>query len=199
MNDPALEDFSKQHLLIQSARSRLVVPYHFPQSIRLTLDQDKLRNQMTDAIIALTGAERGFLALIDPTTDELHLRATHNMGREILQSEDMEVSRIVIQSVIDTNEGVVTTDAQTDPWLAGQQSVVLHSFKSILCAPLHSSGKIIGVIYVENRAQSGIFTSEDLELLNTFATQTANGIKNARQHTNTDQMLARGRARAQLC
>ncbi len=112
------------------------------------------------------------------------------MEGENLHSEDMEVSRTVIQSVIESEEGVVTTDAQTDPRFAGQESVVFHSLKSILCAPLRSSGKIIGVIYVENRAQSGIFTNEDLDLLNAFATQAAVSIENARLYTRTDQALS---------
>lgn len=208
----ALEELSKQTLpvqtrsAIQTARirldqlsrssgidaqeNRLAALYRVSQSLGLTLDQDEVLNQVMDAIIELTGAERGFLTLIDPATGELHLRAARNIERQNLHSEDMEVSRTVIQSVIDTEEGVVITDAQTDPRFAGQQSVVLHSLKSILCAPLRSSGKIIGVIYAENRAQSGIFTSEDLNLLNAFATQATIAIENARLYTHTDQALA---------
>ena len=208
----ALEQLSKQTLpaqtrgIIQTARirldqltraissdtqeSRLAALYRVSQSLGRSLNLDEVLNQVMDAIIELTGAERGFLTIIDPTTGELHLRAARNMDGENLHSEDMEVSRTVIRSVIDTEEGVVTTDAQTDPRFAGQESVVFHSLKSILCAPLRSSGKIIGVIYVENRAQSGIFTREDLDLLNTFATQAAVSIENARLYTRTDQALA---------
>jgi signal transduction histidine kinase len=208
----ALEQLSKQTLpaqtrgIVQAARtrldqlsrsssvetqeSRLAALYRVSQSLGLTLDQNEVLNQVMDAIIELTGAERGFLTLIDSATGELHLRAARNMEGENLQSEDMEVSRTVIQSVIETEQGVVTTDAQTDPRFAGQQSVVFHSLRSILCAPLRSSGKIIGVIYVENRTQSGIFTNEDLDLLNAFATQAAVAIENARLYTRTDQALA---------
>ena len=169
--------------------SRLAALYRVSQSLGRSLNLDEVLNQVMDAIIELTGAERGFLTLIDPTTGELHLRAARNMDGENLHSEDMEVSRTVIQSVIDSEEGVITTNAQTDPRFAGQESVVFHSLKSILCAPLRSSGKIIGVIYVENRAQSGIFTKEDLDLLNAFATQAAVSIENARLYTRTDQAL----------
>ena len=208
----ALDDLSRQTLpvqtrsTIQTARARLdqlrrassneteedrlAAVYRVSQSLGTTLNQDEVLNQVMDAIVELTGAERGFLTLIDPSTGELHLRAARNIDGENLHSEDMEVSRTVIQSVIDTEEGVVTTNAQTDPRFAGQQSVVFHSLRSILCAPLRSSGKIIGVIYAENRAQSGIFTTEDLNLLNAFATQATVAIENARLYTRTDQALA---------
>ena len=177
-------------LRTESQESRLAALYRVSQSLGRSLNLDEVLNQVMDAIIELTGAEHGFLTLIDPTTGELLLRAARNIEGENLHSEDMEVSRTVIQSVIDTEEGVVTTDAQTDPRFAGQESVVFHSLKSILCAPLRSSGTIIGVIYVENRAQSGIFTNEDLDLLNAFATQAAVSIENARLYTRTDQALA---------
>ncbi len=208
----ALEQLSKQTLpvqtrgMLQNARqklaqlsrslseetqeNRLEALYRVSQSLGLTLNLDEVLNQVMDAIIELTGAERGFLTLLEPATGELSLRAARNMERETLQSEDMEVSRTVIQSVLDTEQGVVTTDAQTDPRFAGQESVVFHSLKSIMCAPLRANGQIIGVIYVENRAQSGIFTHADLDLLNAFANQAAVAIQNARLYTRTDQALA---------
>ena len=173
----------------ESQGTRLDALYRVSQSLGLSLNLDEVLNQVMDAIIELTGAERGFLTLQDTTTGELRLRAARNIEGENLHSEDMEVSRTVIQSVIEKEEGVVTTDAQTDPRFAGQESVVFHSLKSILCAPLRASGKIIGVIYVENRAQSGIFTIDDLDLLNAFATQAAVAIENARLYTRTDQAL----------
>jgi len=174
----------------ETQENRLAALYRVSQSLGLTLNLDEVLNQVMDAIIELTGAERGFLTLLEHLTGELRLRAARNMERETLQSEDMEVSRTVIQSVIDTDQGVVTTDAQTDPRFAGQESVVFHSLKSIMCAPLRANGQIIGVIYVENRAQSGIFTDSDLELLNAFANQAAVAIQNARLYTRTDQALA---------
>ena len=174
----------------EGEKGRLAALYRVSQSLGTTLNLDEVLTQVMDAIIELTGAERGFLTLIDPATGELKLRAARNMERETLQSEDMEVSRTVIQSVLDTEAGVVTTDAQTDPRFAGQESVVFHALKSIMCAPLRANNEIIGVIYVENRAQAGIFTNSDLDLLNAFASQAAVAIQNARLYTRTDKALA---------
>ena len=170
--------------------SRLAALYKVSQSLGVTLNLDDVLTQVMDAVIELTGAERGFLTLIESTTGDIRLRAARNMERETLRHKDMEISRTVVQSVVDSGEGVVTTDAQNDPRFAGQDSVVIYNLRSILCAPLRARGTIIGVIYVENRAQKGIFTREDLDLLNTFATQAAVVIENARLYTRTDQALA---------
>jgi signal transduction histidine kinase len=103
----------------------------------------------------------------------------------------MEVSRTVINSVIEKGKGLVATDAQNDPRFAQQASVVIYALRSIMCAPLLLRGKPIGAIYVDNRAQVGLFTPDDLELLSAFAIQAAIAIDNARLYTRTDQALAR--------
>ena len=171
-------------------QNRLAALYSVSQSLGQTLNLDDVLNQVMDAVIQLTGAERGFLTLIDRDTGHLKLRAARNIEQETLQHKDMEISRTLVQSVIESGEGVVTTDAQSDPRFSQQESVVFYALRSVLCAPLRARGAIIGVIYVDNRAQSGIFTDEDLDLLNAFASQAAVAIENARLYTRTDQALS---------
>ncbi len=168
---------------------RLAALYQVSQSLGLSLNIDEVLTQVMDAVIQLTGAERGFLTIIDPDTNAFDLQAARNFEQETLHREDMNISRTVVQSVIESGQGVVTTDAQKDPRFSDQQSVVINALRSIMCAPLRARGNIIGVIYVDNRAQTGLFTREDLDLLNTFASQAAVTIENARLYTRTDQAL----------
>ncbi len=169
---------------------RLEALYRVSQVLGTSLDLDEVLNQVMDAVIGLTGAERGFLMLLDSDTGELDLRAARNYEQETLTPSEVEFSHTVIQTVVKNGEGVVSTDAQKDPRFAGQDSIVFFSLRSILCAPLRARGEVIGVIYVDNRAQSGIFTPADLNLLNAFATQSAIAIENARLYTRTDKALA---------
>jgi signal transduction histidine kinase len=174
----------------ESQQGRLGALYRVSRSLGSTLDLDEVLTQAMDAVIQLTGAERGFLTLIDPETGELDMRAVRNIEQKSLQREEMKFSRTVIRSVLESGEGLVTTDAQDDPRFSGQESVVIYALRSIMCAPLRARGDVIGVIYVDNPAQSGIFSDDDLELLNTFASQAAIAIENARLYTRTDQALA---------
>ncbi|MCJ7700280.1 MAG: ATP-binding protein [Anaerolineales bacterium] len=173
-----------------TGQDRLAALYRVSNSLGLSLNLDDVLTHVMDAVIQLTGAERGFLTMIDPDTGSLDLRAARNIEQESLQRKDMEISRTVVQSVIETGRGIVTTDAQTDPRFANQDSVVIYSLRSILCAPLQSRGSIIGVIYVDNRARTSLFTKDDLDLLSAFASQAAVAIENARLYTRTDQALA---------
>lgn len=173
-----------------TGQDRLAALYRVSNSLGLSLNLDDVLTHVMDAVIQLTGAERGFLTMIDPDTGSLDLRAARNIEQESLQRKDMEISRTVVQSVIETGRGIVTTDAQSDPRFANQDSVVIYSLRSILCAPLQSRGSIIGVIYVDNRARTSLFTKDDLDLLSAFASQAAVAIENARLYTRTDQALA---------
>jgi sigma-B regulation protein RsbU (phosphoserine phosphatase) len=52
--------------------------------------------------------------------------------------------------------------------------------RSILCVPLKVKDKTIGVIYADNRLKAGLFTQNELELLNAIAPSAAIAIENAR-------------------
>ena len=180
-----------QDLQISHEQSRLAALYSVSQALGSSLDLDEVLNQVMDAVIGLTHAERGFLVLLEEnSTEEWSLRAARNYSQETLLSKDMEVSRTVIGTVIETGQGLLTTDARNDPRFSEQNSVVFYALRSIMCAPLLSRGKAIGAIYVDNRAQTGLFSPGDLELLNAFASQAAVALENAWLYTRTDQALA---------
>lgn len=173
---------------------KLEVLYSVSQAVGASLDLDEVLTRVMDAIILLTGAERGFLMLAEEAGVEdphsLRLRVARNVAGESLSKEEIEVSQTMIRSVLDSGKSLVTTNAQHDPRFARQQSVTLFNLRGILCAPLRVRGSTIGVIYVDNRAQIGLFSQEDLSLLDTFAVQAAAAIANARLYERVDQELA---------
>ena len=170
--------------------SRLALLYEVSQTLGSTLDLVEVLNRVMDAIIQLTGAERGFLMLFDRDTGQLDLQAGRNVDKETIQGRGMEVSRTVIRRVADLGTPVVTSNAQEDPRFANQASVIGYALRSIMCAPLRARGNIIGAVYVDNRVRSGIFSESDLGILAAFANQAAMAIENARLFTLTDQALA---------
>ncbi len=190
--DSALEhlDAISQVLVSGEEHSRLAALYRVSQVLGTSLDLGEVLNQVMDAVIGLTGAERGFIMLMEEMTDELVVQVGRNMEQETLQREEMKYSRTVIKTVLESGKGVVTTNAQEDPRFSEQESVISLALRSILCAPLRARGLVIGAIYVDNRAQVGLFNEADLEMLDAFASQAAAAIENARLYTRTDQSLA---------
>ncbi len=170
--------------------ARLALLYEVSQTMGTSLDLAEVLNQVMDAIIQLTGSERGFLMLIDRETGQLDLQAGRNVDKETIESEGMEVSRTVINRVVNSGEPVVTSNAQEDPRFAHQASVIGFALRSIMCAPLRARGETIGAVYADNRVRTGIFSENDLGMLAAFANQAAMAIENARLFTLTDMALA---------
>jgi GAF domain-containing protein/CheY-like chemotaxis protein len=60
------------------------------------------------------------------------------------------------------------------------------SAEAMMIAPLHSRGKLIGVITIWRRRSKGLFTQADLDLLVSLARQTAIAIESARLYMETE-------------
>ena len=170
--------------------ARLAALYHVSTVLGSSLQLNEVLNQVMDAVIQLTGAERGFLILIDGPGGELRLQAARNLEGRSLEQDDMQISRTLVQQVLGTGKGVVTTNAQSDARFSSQQSVMLYALRSILCVPLRARGQVSGAIYVDNKIKAGVFNDQDLEMMAAFASQAAVAIENARLYTQTDAALA---------
>ena len=154
-----------------------------------SLELQVVLDQVMDAIIHLTAAERGFLMLRDDDGG-LAVKAARNLDQQTLDSSNFQFSRTIANEVLDGGKPVVTTNAAEDPRFAGQASIIGQSLRSIMATPLRARGNVIGVVYVDNRLMSGLFNEDDLAALDTFATQAAVAIDNARLFSETDQELA---------
>ncbi len=176
---------------LERQQARLSALYEVSSQLGKSLDLDEVLNQVMDAIIQLTGAERGFLMLYDETTGQLVTRAARNVDQKTIEGDAMNISRTVVERAVASGEGILTSNAQEDARFAGQQSVVGYQLRSIMCAPLQARGFTLGAVYVDNRLFSGVFETADLDLLMTFANQASVAIENARLFTQTDAALSR--------
>jgi adenylate cyclase len=117
------------------------------------------------------------------------IRMGRNWEMESINSSEKNVSRTVVQRVIDTGESIVTTNAQEDQRFVGQESIVAFNLRSILCVPLKVKNELIGVIYADNRIRAGIFAESEKDLLEAFANQAAVAIENARLFSSLKNTL----------
>jgi signal transduction histidine kinase len=154
-----------------------------------SLDLPDTLNLVMESLIRLTGAERGCL-MLEADSGELVIEAARNFDQESIEASDLEVSHTVVEEAIDTGEPVLTTNAQMDPRFSGEASIIGYHLRSIVCVPLRARGRVIGALYLDNHIREGVFSSEDLPTLTTFANQAAIAIENARLYTETDQALA---------
>ncbi len=171
-----------------SQQGRVAKLYEVSRAIGGSLDLQTVLNQVMDAIIALTEAERGFL-LIQDDDGNLTIPVRRNFDQETIGVDAVSISRTVTNRVLESDQAIITTNAQEDPRFSNQVSIVAHALRSIMASPLRVRGKVIGVVYVDNRVRTNLFSEQDLELLETFAAQAAVAIENARLFSATDQAL----------
>ncbi len=111
------------------------------------------------------------------------------MDRQEVVEDDLSLSRSIVRKVAETGESVLSTNALQDPRFKKSSSILLHEIRSILCVPVKLKQKILGVIYIDNRVNSGVFNKSDLELLTALSNQSAVAIENAQLYENLQRTL----------
>jgi signal transduction histidine kinase len=130
-----------------------------------------------DEVLTLVGAERGYIVL-KKRDGSIDLRIRRDdQGHDLTGTTD-EISRSILEEVVQTGKSVVLSDAMQDPQFGHAISVMTLRLRSIMCVPLITRNRTIGAIYVENRSIRGRFRETDLPPLQLFANQAAIAIEN---------------------
>lgn len=172
----------------RKAAGRFEALYNVSRVLGTSLDLQTVLDQVMDAVIQLTGAERGFLMLRDDDGG-LRVVAARNIDQETLGSDQLKFSRTITNAVLDSGKAVVTTNAAEDPRFSDQMSIVTQALRSIMATPLFARGGVIGVAYVDSRALADLFDDSDLNTLEALSGQAAVAIDNAILFAETDQEL----------
>ncbi|MGB1289026.1 MAG: GAF domain-containing protein, partial [Aggregatilineales bacterium] len=160
-------------------------------SITTSLDVDTVLEEAMDIVIALTRAERGYIILVDTDTGELEFRVSREDALNPTRSGGIpQVSRSVLKHVLQNREALLADNAFEDKRFEGNASIANFSLRSVLCVPLLYKGDIIGVVYVDNRLQAGIFTEREKSTLVAFANTAAVAIANAFLYSDIQRVLS---------
>ncbi|MBL8102914.1 MAG: GAF domain-containing protein [Anaerolineales bacterium] len=164
---------------IQTRDSQFEALVQIGSAINSSVGLNRVLSEVMDRLVRLMRAERGFLMLRE-SDGNLKVHVARGLDHVDLDEDQFAVSKTVINRVVETGKLVLTTNAQEDPRFEAQFSVAAYHLLSILCVPLNIKDKLIGVIYVDNRAHSGVFQQENFDLISAFANQAAIAIYNAR-------------------
>jgi putative nucleotidyltransferase with HDIG domain len=165
-------------MLQPSTTARLDLVYRLSQAFNSSLQLDQVLNSVLDEVIAIMQAERGFVMLVDEH-DQLEFRVARGIDQQTIEHPDFQISRSLIEKVRRDGVPIITTDAQKDERFAQQHSIIALGLRSILCVPLRIKDRITGILYVDHRMISGVFTYDDRELLSSIAASAAIAIDNA--------------------
>src|SRR6266446_6613360 len=174
----------RTHALARSVRE-LQALGAVSQAVNSTLDLQTVLTTIVSHAVQLSGGNGGVIYEYDEGTRMFHLRATHGMHEELIA--------VLRGAHLRLGEGAMGTAAVTHapvqvPDMLDEHGSVLPrvrptlaqaGYRSLLAVPLLLEEQIFGGLVVY-RSESGSFSTETVNLLQTFATQSTLAIQNAR-------------------
>jgi len=149
----------------------------FSERLLGATDVPRLLDELLDAVLDVTHADKGFLILLED--GEMSVRAARNVARDTIEGALERVSDSIVQRVVETRRPIVVADALHDAEWSGSSSVVNLKLCSVMCAPLMQKGEVFGVIYLGNDDVVSLFDEQALEALTVFAGQASLLLENA--------------------
>jgi transcriptional regulator with GAF, ATPase, and Fis domain len=143
--------------------------YDFSRVLMSKTDLSQLLDGLLDMAIDVTGADKGFLIMMDgerPT-----VKAARNVSRTAIEDPVEHLSDSVIQRVIETREPLIVSDALKDTQFRNAESVLHLKLCSLMAVPLLDEGKLLGLLYVGNDKVISLFEDTHLEIFTIFAGQ----------------------------
>jgi len=166
--------------ILKRERNELETLYDIARVLNSTLEFDQVLRLVMEQVIQFVNAERGFLALINPMTNELDFTIALDKQGQTIDRSAYRNSRGTVIRVVKTREPILTDDAQIDDAFKEQESIMAYGIRSIMCAPLVVRDHCIGAVYVDSRINANLFGPKHRELLLAFCHQAAIAIDNAR-------------------
>jgi GAF domain-containing protein len=154
------------------------------RAVSSTLDLPTVLATIVARAVQLSGTSSGVLYEYDEATQTFHLQASHQTEAEVveaLRASPIQLGEGATGRAVARRAPVEVVDLLEDQqFKVGLRTVLTRlGYRSILSIPLLLEHRILGALTVSRR-EPGHFPPETVNLLQTFATQSALAIQNAR-------------------
>lgn len=155
------------------------------RNINSILDLDPLLKVVMHNATEVMKAEVSSVLLLDEDEKELIFRIALGEKGEKVKKIKLKVGEGIAGWVAKTGKAIIVNDVKNEPRFNKRvDRKTGFKTRSILCVPLYSKEKMIGVLQVINKHENLPFTKGDEELLHTFACHAAIAIENAKLYEN---------------
>lgn len=148
------------------------------KSINKTLILEDVLVLVLKKAIELTNSDRGFIVLRN-SSGSLEYKLGLDSENNQLTEEMFHISTTVVHDVFTTGQSRFIEGAQSDANNDPSKSILSLDLQTILCSPLITEDKKIGVIYVDSRHLHKINVKEITDTYEILAGQAATAIRNA--------------------
>src|SRR4051794_19688508 len=214
-----------------AAMTNLKLLYQLNAALGSAFDIDQIMEVVMDLVFEYIKADRGILMLVDERTNELIPKVVRTRDEAdkanggTAQNGDGEIaagasaasgegqpriqaSRTIINHVLTTGEGVLSSNAMSDKRFSKGKSVHDLGIRSALCVPIKSrkldekqASDILGVIYIDSSVRNYTYAPDQLRLLTAIGLQAGLAIQNAKLYQSglaAERLAAIGETTAAL-
>ncbi|MBI3353487.1 MAG: GAF domain-containing protein [Nitrospirae bacterium] len=178
-NNPG--NIKKNHAEYENKVRQLSTLMALSTILNSTLEQKEVRRRAIEAATRLTESEVGSLLLVDAEKNELFFEVALGEKGEKVKEIRLKIGEGIAGWVAKTGEAVIIDDVQQDPrFFKGADKKSSFVTRNMICVPVKSEGKSIGVLQAINKLKGGRFTKDDLEGFKSLADQVAVAIEKSR-------------------
>jgi len=157
------------------------------RAVNSTIDLETVLTTIVAKATQLSNTEAGAIYVFDDASREFRLRATYGMDDTIIaeiRDRHIRVGETAVGRAVEQRMPIQVSDIQTEP-SAVLDVIVRAGFRALLTVPLLGADQVVGALVVR-RKEPGEFAKNTVELLQTFAAQSALAIQNARLFDNVE-------------
>jgi adenylate cyclase len=161
-----------------------------------TFDIDQVLKYTMDMIHAVMNVQAGTLFLLQQ--DELEFKVAFGADAGALNQYKLKIGQGIAGHVASQGKPVIVNDVKQSPhFFAGVDSSTGFTTRSVLCVPMISQGKVLGVIELINKL-NGDFGTSDEQLLESVVSSLTIAIENARLYQKMVAMTEHERGIRQM-
>jgi PAS domain S-box-containing protein len=166
------------------------------QAVSGEIEPGKLIETLMRIAVEHAGAERGLLILLQGNTQQIEAEARFDRKTVEVTLRPAPVTAAalpesLLHTVIRTRQSVILDDALAQNPFSADEYIRQKHARSVLCLPLLKRAKLIGVLYLENKLVSHVFTAGQISVLELLAAQAAISLENARLYSDLREREAR--------
>ncbi len=157
-------------------------------AVNSTLELEKVLATIVAKAVELSGTEAGAIYGYDEWTQEFRLRATHGMDRDLidaLRQHHIGFDEPSVGLAFARREPVQVADLKEEPRSEINNVILRAGYRARLLAPLLRGDNVAGMLVVRRKAP-GRFEQNTIDLIKTFAAQSALAIQNAKLFDNVE-------------
>jgi len=148
------------------------------KTINSTLILEDVLQLVLNNAIRLTNSDRGFIVLRN-SAEELEYKLGLDAEGNNLPEGMFNISTTVVKDVFNVGQSKFIEGAQSDTEYDSSKSILRLELQTILCSPLITENKKIGVIYVDSKHLHKVKAREITGTFEILAGQAATAIRNA--------------------